>query len=125
MSTSFTYIDLSYLDLMADGDVDMKQMMLDMLLEELPMEIDKMGELLTTKNWNELREVAHKMKSTLSFVGNTDMTEANKTIEDIAKKDGESGLTAAEEEKLPELVAILQSTYPNVVSELKVIAESI
>lgn len=125
MSTNFIYIDLSYLDLMADGDVDMKQMMLDMLLEELPMEIDKMGELLAAKDWNELREVAHKMKSTLSFVGNNDMTEANKTIEDIGKKGGETDLTATDEEKLSELVAILQSTYPNVVSELKVIAESI
>ena len=42
MNVNFKYIDLSYLDLMSDGDLEMKQMMLDMLIEEIPAEINKM-----------------------------------------------------------------------------------
>ena len=37
-ANSFRFIDLSYLETMADGDEDMRQTMLEMLLEELPGE---------------------------------------------------------------------------------------
>ena len=85
MNTNFQFIDLSYLDLMADGDDDMKQTMIEMLLDEVPTEMEKMTDLHQSEDWKELREVSHKMKSTLSFIGNSAMTEANKTVENIAK----------------------------------------
>ncbi|MGB0983564.1 MAG: response regulator, partial [Saprospiraceae bacterium] len=58
------YIDLSYLDLMSDGDVDMKKMMLELLFDEPMSEIDKMKDLQASADWLELRAVSHKMKST-------------------------------------------------------------
>ena len=70
-------INLDYMKLMSDGDSVMMKMMLAMLLEELPIEIQKMKESLETGNWEEMRALCHKMKSTLSFVGNDLLTESN------------------------------------------------
>lgn len=86
MTTSeYQYINLDYLNLMTDDDNDMKKVMLDMLFEELPQELEKMNQLFATESWEELKAVSHKMKSTLSFVGNDPMTEANKNIEAVLK----------------------------------------
>jgi len=113
MST-YQFLNLDYLNMMSDGDDDMKATMIEMLVEEIPEEMEKMKQLHAEANWNELREVSHKMKSTLGFVGNDAMTEANKEIEDIAKTGGVEGGA-----KLPELLAVLLNIYPNAVAELK------
>ncbi|MEM8907909.1 MAG: Hpt domain-containing protein [Bacteroidota bacterium] len=108
----YAYIDLAYLEMMSDGDVDMKQVMLDMLLEELPQEMEKMSNLLTQADWNELGSVSHKMKSTLAFVGNEQMTNANKDIELLAK----SQENVAEIESL---MTVLTTLCPKVLGELQ------
>lgn len=118
MSADFQYIDLSYLDLMSDGDSDMKATMLEMLLEEIPTEIKKMDVLCKTGDLRELREVSHKMKSTLAFVGNKEMTLANQTIEEISK----SGVGT---NQLDALVKTLLDVYPKALEELESIAATI
>lgn len=118
MNTNFQFIDLSYLDLMSDGDDDMKLTMIEMLLEEVPVEMQKMNDLYQAGDWKELREVSHKMKSTLSFIGNSAMTEANKKVEDIAKD--VNGL-----EELPALLGTLLNIYPKALEELKSVGQII
>ena len=86
MTDAQTLIDLSYLELMADGDDFMKKTMLDMLIEEMPPEIEKLRGAYLSQDFVALKDVAHKMKSTLSFVGNDAMTEANATLELIGKE---------------------------------------
>lgn len=112
ITTVYQYINLDYLELMTDGDDDMKTVMLDMLFEELPTEIEKMNKTLDTKDWEELRQVSHKMKSTLAFVGNEQTTEANKQIESIAKAN--EGF-----EQLPELLKVMNTFLPKIMEELK------
>jgi len=118
MSTNFQFINLDYLDLMSDGDEDMKQTMIEMLLEEIPEEMDKMRTYNEEGNWKELREVSHKMKSTLSFIGNAEMTTANQQVEDIAK-------VGQGTEAIPALLAILFDIYPKALDELKVVGAAI
>lgn len=113
MST-YQFLNLDYLNMMADGDEDMKATMIEMLVEEIPEEMEKMNQLYAAADWKELREVSHKMKSTLGFVGNEAMTKANSAIEDIAKFGGGDGV-----ERLPESLAILSDVYPKAVQELK------
>jgi HPt (histidine-containing phosphotransfer) domain-containing protein len=74
-------IELSYLDSMTGGDRDMKTTMLDMILAEIPTEIANMNTAYSNQNWRSLFDVSHKMKTTLSFVGNEAMTKANYEIE--------------------------------------------
>ncbi len=108
----YNFINLDYLDMMSDGDLEMKKVMLDMLFEELPQEIAKMRQLTNTSDWNELKSVAHKMKSTLSFVGCDPMTSSNSDIEMICKDGGDTA-------KVEPLMAVLESNLDNVMSELK------
>jgi len=81
-----TTLDLSYLDLMADGDDFMKKTMLDMLIEEMPPELEKLRKSFLEQDGETMHQVAHKMKSTLAFIGNPIMTEANSTCEVIGKE---------------------------------------
>ena len=111
-SANYQYLDLSYLNLMTDGDDDMKKVMIDMLFEELPQELDKMQQLCAANNWAELKAVSHKMKSTLTFIGNARMTEANKEVEAILKE-------GKRQNTIPGLLAILHELHPKVVAELR------
>ena len=81
----FKVINLEYMKMMSDGDDSMQKVMLEMLISELPEEIQKMRTHLDASNWEDLGSVSHKMKSTLAFVGNNVMTEANKNIEQSIK----------------------------------------
>jgi len=111
--SSYQFINLEYLEMMSDGDESMKKVMLEMLISELPEEIQKMSAHSNDSNWGELSSVSHKMKSTLAFVGNDQMTNANRDIEMIAKtKEGTS--------KIPHLIKTLESVAPKVLEELKI-----
>ena len=112
-NNAYQFINLDYLDLMADGDDSMKKVLLEMLIEELPDEIVKMRSLQQQSNWSELSSVSHKMKSTLSYVGNDDMSESNKTIEQNTKNNTDlDGITG--------LMDKLEANLERVMTELKI-----
>lgn len=112
-SNAYQFINLDYLELMSDGDDSMKKVLLEMLIEELPEEIVKMRSLEQVSNWSELSSVSHKMKSTLSYVGNETMTDANKTIEQNTKD--ADGLS-----EVPRLMKSLETNLERVMTELKI-----
>ncbi len=109
---AYQHIDLSYLEMMADGDDFMKKTMLDMLLEEMPPELEKLREAYLTQDAEALRAVAHKMKSTLAFVGNPAMSEANATMEDI-------GRDGADMSRVGPLLEQFESAYETARPELE------
>jgi HPt (histidine-containing phosphotransfer) domain-containing protein len=96
----YNFINLGYLNMMSDGDLEMKKVMLDMLFEELPAELAKMRELTSSGGWQELSSVAHKMKSTLSFIGCDAMTAANTDIETVCKDGGDLSTVTVKMETL-------------------------
>lgn len=112
MNKVFEFINLDYLNMMADGDDEMKQVMLGMLFEEMPLELVKMTEQCAASDWAELSATCHKMKSTLSFVGNEVMTKANTTLEILSK-------TGEDAETYPEFIQTLHDMWPKVKQELQ------
>jgi len=112
MNSTTTHTNLEYLRLMADGDQDMEQTMLEMLITELPDEFEKMKTHLAAGEWEDLGKVSHKMKSTLAFIGNDEMTNANKEIEQSAKH-------LDNLEKVPALMETFGSALPAVMDELR------
>lgn len=112
--TTYNYIQLDYLETMTDGDADMMQTMLEMLIFEIPDEIGKMKESLAAKDWQELFQISHKMKTTLSFVGNESIINANKTLEHCARHE-----TSLEE--IPALVAQIDELGAKIVEELQLV----
>ena len=115
---SLRYINLDYLDQMSMGDLDTKKLLLEMLLEELPESIQKLQELYQQKNWKAMHETSHKMKSTLAFVGNREMTRANLHIlEGLRAKQPPS--------KLLPSVNLLARNWPLVRVELEKVYQTI
>lgn len=109
---TFEFINLDYLNLMADGDNNMKKIMLEMLFEELPTEVAKMRQLQQVGDWDEIKSVAHKMKSTLAFIGNETLSAANIEIENITKDNGDTS-------NVDNLLNIIEEVYPKAIAELK------
>lgn len=118
MGKVYENINLDYLNMMADGDDEMKKVMLGMLFEEMPLELERMQQECEAGNWTELSAVCHKMKSTLSFVGNPQMTEANQIME-VLSKSGEDINT------FPGYITTLQEWWPKVLAELQEVHDSL
>lgn len=111
---TLTYVQLEYLESMTDGDAEMMQTMLDMLIAEIPEEIGKMRESLVQKNWEEMFQISHKMKTTLSFVGNETMININKTLEHCSRHE-------VSIDEIPALVQQLDELSIKVVEELQMV----
>ncbi len=77
---AFKFIDLTYLDSLIGDDAETKQVILSTLLDEVPEEIEKIKDALANSDWNELHEVSHKLKSTLAYIGNDAIFDANQNI---------------------------------------------
>jgi len=114
----YSHINLEYLDLMADGDDSMKHVILGMLIIELPEEIQKMKALIQNQSWTELSNLSHKLKSTLSYVGNEEMTLSNKAIEKFSKNQ-------ISLDEIGALYNTLKKHLPSVVNELNVELEKV
>lgn len=79
-------IDLSYLNVMTADDASLKAKMLQIMLDETPGEIELLEKHFETANWDGLRAVAHKMKSSVEFMGLKETLETLKSIELSAKE---------------------------------------
>ena len=109
---SYQHLNLEYLELMTAGDAEMQKMMLDILFEELPVEIDMLSTHYAAASWDDLKSVSHKLKSTLAFIGNKPMTTANDKIEHNA-------MYVEHTDEIPGLINEVKEAYPLVMAELK------
>lgn len=112
---AFKSINLEYLNMMTEGGKDMRQTMLGMICEEVPSEIEKMVAAWKVGDLKILKETSHKMKSTLAFVGNDALTEANRGIEQVA-------MGYVEKTLLADYFDVLQNRLPEVLAELQAAA---
>lgn len=117
---NYKHIDLSYLELMSDGDADMKGILLDMLLSEPVGEFEKMKKLAAEQNWDQLKQVSHKMKSTLPYIGFEELTETNKKIDKTLWERENSGLSDETiAQAIPKLVNTVAELYTKSLPELQ------
>lgn len=112
MIMTYNYINLDYLDTMTDGDDDMKREMLTMLIAEIPGEMDKLQAATAAADWEEVFQISHKFKTTLSFIGNEDLTNTNKTVEHCSRH-------RIDVTEIPPMVAQIAEKIPFVMTELK------
>lgn len=111
-TVTFQYINLEYLDMMTEGDSDMKKEILGIVLQELRDDIPRMLDFFKAGDLKNANEISHKFKATLAFVGNDLMSDANKEAELITKMGGD-------ESKLPGLFKIVEDMNPKVIHELE------
>jgi len=61
--------NLNYLTGLAKGNTVFVKEMIDMFLEDNPEEIKNLEQSIQNQSYIHIKEIAHKMKSTISFVG--------------------------------------------------------
>ena len=56
------------------------------MLDETPVELQKLQQYFFESNWEGVRAIAHKMKSTMQFIGLPDTLQLVKQIENNARE---------------------------------------
>jgi len=88
-------INLDYFDTLTIGDVGLKVRLMSIMLDETPLELAMLKEYASSKNYVGIRSTAHKMKSSLQYLGLDETYEMVKSIEAAAKE--KSDLKAIQE----------------------------
>ena len=108
----YEYIDMSYLEELALGSDDFKVEMIESFLKSTPDSITKMKEAIAEANWKMVGVVAHKLKTSFSFVGMENMVQLSREIQD-------AGLEAQNIEEIPRMIEELADYYLKSEVELK------
>jgi HPt (histidine-containing phosphotransfer) domain-containing protein len=69
------YINLEYLQELAEGDQDFIADILSMFMEQTPGSIKNLQQLAAAQNWQQVKALAHKMKSSVVMIGNKQLEE--------------------------------------------------
>ncbi|MFN0275607.1 MAG: ATP-binding protein [Chitinophagales bacterium] len=78
--------NLEYFHTITEQDKDLKVRMLRIMLDETPDEVKKLQKFINEENWDNLRAIAHKMKSSMQFLGMKKTLDTVKFIELSAKE---------------------------------------
>jgi PAS domain S-box-containing protein len=111
-------IDLEYLDQLSEGDDDFSISMLSYFLDNTPIVIQEMKEYYQAKDWKALRNVAHKFKPQLTFMGIKSIFSHVETIEQSAAK-------VVNTDQIPELIDKVGKVCIKAMDELKIELEKL
>ena len=110
--TSYKHIDLNYLEDLALGSKDFIEDMISSFLKSTPESLKKMEEALNKEDWNRVGSIAHKLKTSFSFMGREEPLKKAKALQDY-------GLNETNVELIPELVEDLNNAFHRAKSELE------
>lgn len=82
---NYTYIDLSYLYEIADGDSEFIKEMLSDYIEKVPQQFAELRQSIRDQNFEQAHFDAHKVKSSFQFVGVKQLVERAANIEIVSK----------------------------------------
>jgi signal transduction histidine kinase/HPt (histidine-containing phosphotransfer) domain-containing protein len=103
-----TYTDLSYLTELSGGEPDLVKAAVEKFVDSTPEMLDRLNEHLASQNYKELARAAHKLKSSVAFMGIESIREAIVRVEVVSKSDGPKS-------ELPGLVqqirSVVQASY--------------
>ncbi|MFC6999305.1 hybrid sensor histidine kinase/response regulator [Rufibacter roseus] len=91
------HVDLSYLELFANGNIEFMLDILQMFIDQTPGQVQELTRAVSFSNWAETRTIAHKIKPSLALVGIREIEELNSEIE-------QSALHRSNTEQIPSLV---------------------
>jgi len=86
-------IDLEYLKLLSKGDEVFERNMIRSFSVQMPEELEKLKSSIIDKNYEQICAIAHNMRSTLSFMGLSQITPLLQQIErECEKRNGITGI---------------------------------
>ena len=107
-----TYTDLSYLSELSGGEPDVIKAAVAKFVDSTPEMLDQLDEHLAKERYVDLGKTAHKLKSSVAFMGITSIHDTIVKVETIAKSDGDKS-------PLPALVAEIRSVVQASFDELR------
>ena len=85
VSTPLKHVNLKYfLEVCGDDEATMKELMTE-ITREIPIEMEKLNQASTQSDWEEVFQIAHKLKMTFSFLGNDELDKLVKVTEFSAR----------------------------------------
>lgn len=108
----YQHIDLNYLNDLSLGSKDFMEDLIVSFIKTTPDSISKMQECLAAKDYQQIGGIAHKLKTSFSFMGMNSMVEVSKLLQ-------EYGLNNKELDKIPALINEVVMEYPLAEAELK------
>lgn len=110
--SKFKYIRLDYLNELTGGDDEIIEEMLNLFAENTPEVLRQLRSLYDSKNWDEIKKVAHKFKPALSYMGIKELEEVVPQIEKLA-------LDCDPDGKIPALLDTLDFYSTEALTEIK------
>lgn len=77
--------DLSVLDRMVNGDKEFMRQMIQMFLDKVPADAERLKQSKEAKDWDNVGQIAHKIKSSIKMMGIHSLLERIVVIEKDAK----------------------------------------
>ena len=81
------YYSLSRIEQLSAGDSDFLDKMIKVFIEETPIQVKQMKDLLDENNFYRLGRLAHKMKPTIDMFDMRDLKTLIRELEDESKKE--------------------------------------
>jgi CheY-like chemotaxis protein len=111
-TATLKYIDLSYLKQLAEGDNEFVAEMIALFIEQTPAEIEKLEICLLKKEWESMRILSHKLRSSVSFAGIKELEGWLLAIEEYSEK-------GTHLDQIPGLVSRVRETCFKAIAELE------
>ena len=108
----YQHIDLNYLNDLSLGSKDFMQELITSFIKTTPDSIAKMQDCIGKQDWQQIGGIAHKLKTSFSFMGMENMVKVSKVLQDL-------GLNNKGLDKIPALVEEVVKEYPLAEAELK------
>ena len=109
-------VDLSGLERVTSGDFEFMKKMVTMIIEETPENIKEFRTLGEKDKWNEIRNLAHKIKPSITFVSSYELVSL---LEDIDGSENEDFILS----KIDELCSLLDLLQTQLIEELSQIGK--
>jgi HPt (histidine-containing phosphotransfer) domain-containing protein len=108
---NYKFINTEYLDSVSGGDPDLTNEIVSIFKEQVAEAYHEMKELLASRNYQNLGLLAHKIKSSVSIMGMSDLANMLKTFELETREEKNS-------EKYGSYIERFKSDTENAVKEL-------
>jgi len=104
--------NLEYLNSISGGDQAFIMDMILTFISSTPDELGKINDFVTSSNWSQTGEAAHRFSSSLLFLGLDSLKQVSAEIEMLS-------LQGDDVEKIPELLVKLENGCNQVIAELE------
>ncbi len=79
-------LDLSYLEEITGGDVEVIIEMITLFLDETPAQLELLKEKAANKDWDSVAAGAHRVRPTFLYVGSLELHKKTSDVERLSKK---------------------------------------